>query len=146
MREMQIWPLGQEDPLEDMQSSLVFLPGEFHGQRSLAGYRPWGHKELDMTEWLTLSHLLSSGTLSHLPQQINMHPSPPTRAPRSHLQVRFYLPYPVLCFFFPFYTQQQDFIYILYNFGLQCMPSKSLKALIDSAIYCICSLPGLYYL
>ena len=28
---------------------LVFLPGEFHGQRSLAGYRPWGCKELDVT-------------------------------------------------------------------------------------------------
>ena len=31
----------------------VFLPGEFHGQRSLLGYSPWVHKELDMTEWLT---------------------------------------------------------------------------------------------
>ena len=29
---------------------LVFLPGEFHGQRSLAGYSPWGCKELDMTQ------------------------------------------------------------------------------------------------
>ena len=28
----------------------VFLPGEFHGQRSLKGYGPWRHKELDMTE------------------------------------------------------------------------------------------------
>ena len=28
----------------------VFLPGEFHGQKSLAGYSPWGHKESDMTE------------------------------------------------------------------------------------------------
>ena len=28
----------------------VFLPEEFHGQRSLAGYSPWGHKESDMTE------------------------------------------------------------------------------------------------
>ena len=27
----------------------VFLPGKSHGQRSLAGYSPWGHKELDMT-------------------------------------------------------------------------------------------------
>ena len=27
----------------------VFLPGEFNGQRSLAGYSPWGHKELDAT-------------------------------------------------------------------------------------------------
>ena len=33
----------------------LLLPGEFHGQRSLLGCSPWGHKELDMTEWLTLS-------------------------------------------------------------------------------------------
>ena len=31
-----------------------FLPGEFHGQRNLAGYSPWDHKELDMTEQLSL--------------------------------------------------------------------------------------------
>ena len=35
----------------------VFLPGEFHGQRSMAGYSPWGRKELDMTEQLTVSSL-----------------------------------------------------------------------------------------
>ena len=28
----------------------VFWPGEFYGQRSLAGYSPWGHKESDMTK------------------------------------------------------------------------------------------------
>jgi len=28
----------------------VFLPGESHGQRSLEGYSPWGHKESDMTK------------------------------------------------------------------------------------------------
>ena len=28
----------------------AFLPGEFHGQRILVGYSPWGHKESDMTE------------------------------------------------------------------------------------------------
>ena len=33
----------------------VLLPGESHGQRSLAGYRPWGRKESDTTERLTLS-------------------------------------------------------------------------------------------
>ena len=32
------------------QPTSVFLPGEFHGQRSLVGYSPQGHKELDMTE------------------------------------------------------------------------------------------------
>ena len=28
----------------------VFFPGEFQGQRSLAGYSPWGRKETDTTE------------------------------------------------------------------------------------------------
>ena len=33
----------------------VFLPGESHGQSILAGYSPWGRRESDMTERLTLS-------------------------------------------------------------------------------------------
>ena len=37
------------------QPTPVFLPGESHGQRSLAGYSPWGCKELDVTGQLTLS-------------------------------------------------------------------------------------------
>ena len=42
--------LGLVDPLEEeMQPTPVFLPGKFHGQRSLVGYSPWGHKELDTT-------------------------------------------------------------------------------------------------
>ena len=36
------------------QPTPVFLPGEFHGQRSMAGYSPWSCKELDMAEKLTL--------------------------------------------------------------------------------------------
>ena len=36
-------------------STPVFLPGEFHGQGSLAGYSPWARKESDTTELLTLS-------------------------------------------------------------------------------------------
>ena len=34
------------------QPTPVFLPGESHGQRSLAGYRAWGRKELETTQWL----------------------------------------------------------------------------------------------
>ena len=34
----------------EWQSTPVFLPGEFHGQRSLVGYSSWGHKEADTTE------------------------------------------------------------------------------------------------
>ena len=32
------------------QPTPVFLPGESHGWRNLAGYSPWGHEELDTTE------------------------------------------------------------------------------------------------
>ena len=39
-----------------MATPPVFLPGEFQGQRSLAGYGPWGCKELDTTERLTDTH------------------------------------------------------------------------------------------
>ena len=37
------------------QPTPVFLAGEFHRQRSLVGYSPWGHKEFDTTERLTLT-------------------------------------------------------------------------------------------
>ena len=40
------------------QPTPVFLAGESHGRRSLAGYSPWGHKESDTTEQLT--HTLKS--------------------------------------------------------------------------------------
>ena len=33
----------------------VFIPGEFHGERSLLSYNPWGRKESDTIAWLTLS-------------------------------------------------------------------------------------------
>ena len=42
-------PGSGRSPREE-NGKLVFLPGEFHGPRSLAGYSPWGLKELDRTE------------------------------------------------------------------------------------------------
>ena len=52
----------------------VFLPGKSHGQRSLAGYSPWGCKELNATEHALynstiLGYFYVSGTiytLSHI--------------------------------------------------------------------------------
>ena len=45
-----IQSMGQEDPLEkEMSTHSVFLPGEFHEQKSLVGYSPWACKESDMT-------------------------------------------------------------------------------------------------
>ena len=49
-----------------MATTPVFLPGEPHGQRTLVGYSPWSHKELDTTEQLStayaLSHLIHPNT------------------------------------------------------------------------------------
>ena len=39
----------------EWQPTPIFLPGEFHGQRSLAGYSPWGYKESDTTGQRALS-------------------------------------------------------------------------------------------
>ena len=53
MQENWVRFLGQEDPLEEeMATRSSILPGESHGQKSLVGHSPWGHKESDTTEWL----------------------------------------------------------------------------------------------
>ena len=56
MQETWVQSLDWEDPLENGMAP-VFLPSEFHGQRSLAGYSPWGCKELATTEQLTHTHI-----------------------------------------------------------------------------------------
>ena len=49
------WVDGLQVSLQSQwQPTPVFLPGESHGQRSLAGYSSWGCKELDTTKRLTL--------------------------------------------------------------------------------------------
>ena len=58
---MQVQSLGQEDPLENkMQPTPVFLPGGFHGQRSLAGSVLEVTKESDTIEQL-------NNKFAHLP-------------------------------------------------------------------------------
>ena len=51
MQETQVQFLVWEDPLEKG----MVLPGKSHGQRNLSDYSPWGHKESDTTEQVTLS-------------------------------------------------------------------------------------------
>ena len=65
MQETQDQSLGWEDPLvgkipwrKKWQPTLVFFPGKFHRQRSLAGYGPWVPRESQVTEQLILSLLL----------------------------------------------------------------------------------------
>ena len=36
-----------------------------HGQRSLEGYSPWGCKQLDTTEWLSM-HIVAQEDISHV--------------------------------------------------------------------------------
>ena len=50
-RDMGLIPeLGRSPARGKWRPTPVFLPGKFHGQRSLAGYSPWGHQESDTTE------------------------------------------------------------------------------------------------
>ena len=62
IQEPQVQSLGREDPLERKgQPNPVFLSGESHGQRNLAGYSPWGcriiHDWVANTDWLTFRAL-----------------------------------------------------------------------------------------
>ena len=58
-QEMQVWALSLEDPLEE-STVTPLLPGESYGQRSLAGYSPYGHKELGTTN---NNHELEEGNI-----------------------------------------------------------------------------------
>jgi len=65
MRETWVSSLGLEYSWRREQlPTPVFWPGEFHGQRSLAGYSPWGHKALDTTAAFTITVILTSPKLS----------------------------------------------------------------------------------
>ena len=47
IQEMWVQSLGQEDPLEkEIATHSLFLSWKFHGQSSLVGYSPWGHKRV----------------------------------------------------------------------------------------------------
>ena len=51
MQETWVRSLGWEDPLEEgLAAHFSILAWRIHGQRSLVGYHPSGHKELDTTE------------------------------------------------------------------------------------------------
>ena len=52
MQEMEETWVGKIPRRRKWQPTPVFLPGKPHGQRSLAGYSPRGHKESDTTEQL----------------------------------------------------------------------------------------------
>ena len=50
MQETQVQSLSQEDPLQkEIATTPAFLPGKYHGQRSLEGYSPWGHKRVTLS-------------------------------------------------------------------------------------------------
>ena len=53
IRETRVQSLGREDPLEkEVTTRSNILAWKSHGERSLAGYSPWTHKEPDPTERL----------------------------------------------------------------------------------------------
>ena len=63
MQETWVQSLCEEDALENgLKPTLVFLPGKFHGQRSLAVYSPWGRKDPDRTESTYMLSLSSKGS------------------------------------------------------------------------------------
>ena len=68
-------PMGKKK----WQPTPVFLPGKSHGQRSLAGYSPWGRKRSDTTERLS-THAGTTLTLYHTTLRL-VHQNPATPSP-----------------------------------------------------------------
>ena len=76
------WLSGQESGNTGDTSSVPGLgrsPGEgngnspsIHGQRSLVGYSPWGRKELDMTEWLSMQAQRIEMKTQHQPTRVQI--------------------------------------------------------------------------
>ena len=61
---MRVFSLGRDDSLEKgMTIDSSILAGKFQGQRSLAGYNPWGCKESDMAEQLNIQVFAFAGPL-----------------------------------------------------------------------------------
>ena len=56
-------PGSGRSPGEGNGNPLQFWPGESHGQRSLVGYSPWGRKESDTAEQLTLHYFHKQMTI-----------------------------------------------------------------------------------
>ena len=48
------------------QPAPVFLPGKFHGHKSLVGYSPWGHKESEMTKHYQHVQIKSAGIFTNI--------------------------------------------------------------------------------
>ena len=62
--EAQVWSLGQEDALEKgLATTAVFLSGESHGRRSLAGNSPWSHRVRN--DWATNTTTIHTHTHTH---------------------------------------------------------------------------------
>ena len=100
MQEMWVQPLGREDPLEkEMATPSSILAGESHGQRSLEGYSPWGHKESDTTERLhfkntyilhfSISYLTAKGQHNRVSRHTHTHtPHIHTHTPHTHSRIQ----------------------------------------------------------
>ena len=71
---MSVQSLGQEDALEkEMATHSSILAWKSYGQRSLAGYSPWGHKKSDTTEATQHDHY--KGSIHFQPTVQNLGPS-----------------------------------------------------------------------
>ena len=71
MQETWVRSLGREDPLENgMATHFGILAWRIPWTRRLAGYSPWGQKELDTTEQLTLSFSEFVSSLACPPRKV----------------------------------------------------------------------------
>ena len=123
--------MGWEDPLEEAwQPTAVSLSGESHGQGSLVGYIPWGHKELDTAE--VTYHTGTPTTKGHTL------PRPDIVSINMYQQFLFRVPLFRSCFSLPF-SPGQPFSPLFWSFRKRvrplectCSPDTRLACVIET--------------
>ena len=114
------------------QPTPVFLLEKFHGQRSLAGYSPWGHKELDTSEQMN-AHTRAR-THTHTQSQHFFHEILSEWNPFRKSKVT--LAFTILAQHYQHYTVHKHFIFCLRTWGLFLLMSNTeLNAIISFILH-----------
>ena len=122
---------------KEMAAYSSILPGKSHGRGSLVDYSPWGHKESDMTEWLTLFTFL----LLHISAKKNKTKHQKTQKTSIWFSINLMANLLVLCKTVTFVAQYLQTLTLLFFSKSECVCSAAPSCL-TLGDPMDCSLPG----
>ena len=106
----------------EWQPTSVFLFGEFHGQRSLEGYSPWGCKELDVTKVTWHAHTVIYNVVFTFCQMVKWLSHTCTHTCLYKYKYEYKYIFFLAFFFIMVYHRTLVFIHAIYNSSLLLIP------------------------